>query len=279
MNANKNILSSIEALIKNHKLPHAILLAETNKDTIKQVVETYGKFLLNSPSPLSHLDFFHLAPTGKSWEIKIENVREMIDFSQKSPKIANNKAIFIEHADRLNKNSANSILKTLEEPTSGTFFILSTNSLEQILPTIKSRCAILLNNNDADNKSKPNDTTIPHKTTVEKNVQFEEFLTIFNLKLRDFYTETNKTLKILKLNSIIKECEIRIKSLGESFSMEVQNLLFSEIEKLPLQSLAMSRASILSAKTLLSRISTARTLTAYNINFISSLEFILLGLI
>ena len=149
------ILNAVKNLITENKLPHAILLVGKNQNFIEQYINLYGNLLLNTDKIFSHLDFLHIEPYGKSWEIKIEQIREAIIFSQKSPKIAQNKIIFIENADRLNKNSANSILKTLEEPTPNTFFILATDSLDNILPTIKSRCATIFlsaqNNNEQKN--------------------------------------------------------------------------------------------------------------------------------
>lgn len=48
--------------------------------------------------------------------------------------------IVIEKADYLTTACANSLLKTLEEPPAGYHFILLTDRLDQILPTIRSRC-------------------------------------------------------------------------------------------------------------------------------------------
>jgi len=50
--------------------------------------------------------------------------------------------IVIEKADYLSHICANSLLKSLEEPPPGYHFIFLTDRLDQILPTIKSRCAI-----------------------------------------------------------------------------------------------------------------------------------------
>lgn len=49
----------------------------------------------------------------------------------------------IDEADRLNETVANSLLKTLEEPHSFVYFILITEDLQLILPTIRSRCQML----------------------------------------------------------------------------------------------------------------------------------------
>lgn len=50
----------------------------------------------------------------------------------------------LEDADRLNPESANTLLKSIEEPTPGTVWILCAPSTEDVLPTIRSRCRHLM---------------------------------------------------------------------------------------------------------------------------------------
>ena len=49
----------------------------------------------------------------------------------------------IDQAERMNETAANSLLKTLEEPGGSVYFILITEDLSAILPTIRSRCQVL----------------------------------------------------------------------------------------------------------------------------------------
>ncbi|HUM33687.1 MAG TPA: DNA polymerase III subunit delta' [Candidatus Saccharicenans sp.] len=49
----------------------------------------------------------------------------------------------IDQAERMNETVANSLLKTLEEPGPSVYFILITEDLSAILPTIRSRCQVL----------------------------------------------------------------------------------------------------------------------------------------
>jgi DNA polymerase-3 subunit delta' len=50
----------------------------------------------------------------------------------------------LEDADRLNPESANTLLKSIEEPTPGTVWVLCAPSTEDVLPTIRSRCRHLM---------------------------------------------------------------------------------------------------------------------------------------
>ena len=55
----------------------------------------------------------------------------------------NRKVYIIHHADLMTVNAANSLLKFLEEPDSHTTAILITEQIQQILPTILSRCQVV----------------------------------------------------------------------------------------------------------------------------------------
>lgn len=70
-------------------------------------------------------------------EIKIDSVRDAISFlSLKSEK---GKVLIIEKAENMNTESANALLKTLEEPPLNTLIIITTSNQNLILPTILSR--------------------------------------------------------------------------------------------------------------------------------------------
>lgn len=59
------------------------------------------------------------------------------------PLINKYKIIIVIDADRMNQESANAFLKTLEEPQAQTLFILTTSRVSAILSTIRSRCQII----------------------------------------------------------------------------------------------------------------------------------------
>jgi DNA polymerase-3 subunit delta' len=74
---------------------------------------------------------------------KIAELRDALAFVAEQPYEAPRKVVVIEGADDMPVQAANSLLKTLEEPPSGTVFILSARSVCGVLPTIASRCAIV----------------------------------------------------------------------------------------------------------------------------------------
>ncbi|QYF93132.1 DNA polymerase III subunit delta' [Massilia sp. PAMC28688] len=88
------------------------------------------------------------ADTGKkakstktpSKEIKIEQIRALADFMNISTHRQGLRVVVLYPAEALNTPASNALLKTLEEPPPGTVFLLSSNGLDRLLPTILSRC-------------------------------------------------------------------------------------------------------------------------------------------
>lgn len=75
-----------------------------------------------------------------SKEIRIDALRDAIEFAQRTSARGRGKAMLIYPAERMNHVSANALLKTLEEPAGDTRFVLATEASHQLLPTLRSRC-------------------------------------------------------------------------------------------------------------------------------------------
>ena len=71
--------------------------------------------------------------------IPLDDARTMTQMAAQSPMSAMWRVIVIEDADRLNDHAANHLLKSLEEPTPHTVWILCAPSRDDVLPTIVSR--------------------------------------------------------------------------------------------------------------------------------------------
>ena len=84
---------------------------------------------------------------GKPYQLRrnitIEQVREMQQRITKRPTLGSRRVIIIDPADDLEKGASNALLKSLEEPPVGTFFLLVTHRPGRLLPTIRSRCRAL----------------------------------------------------------------------------------------------------------------------------------------
>ncbi|HJN62089.1 MAG TPA: DNA polymerase III subunit delta' [Candidatus Parcubacteria bacterium] len=84
-----------------------------------------------------HPDFFFIEPIEK--DIQISQIRKLRSFLSLKSQIAQYKAVIIDRAHLLNKQSQNSVLKILEEPKGKTILILVTEHPEMLFPTIISR--------------------------------------------------------------------------------------------------------------------------------------------
>jgi DNA polymerase III subunit delta' len=75
--------------------------------------------------------------------ISIDQVRELQKALTTRPSMGPKRAVIIDAADDLERGGANALLKSLEEPPIGTFFLLISHASDRLLPTIRSRCQIL----------------------------------------------------------------------------------------------------------------------------------------
>ena len=75
-----------------------------------------------------------------SKEIKVDAAREAVSFTQFTRSRGTTKVIVVFPAERMNHVTANTLLKTLEEPPGAVKFILATEAAHQLLPTVRSRC-------------------------------------------------------------------------------------------------------------------------------------------
>ncbi|TIX50054.1 AAA family ATPase [Alteraurantiacibacter aquimixticola] len=84
---------------------------------------------------------------GKPYQLRrnitVDQVREMQARLTTRPTLGSRRVIIIDPADDLEKGASNALLKSLEEPPAGTYFLLVTHRPGRLLPTIRSRCRVL----------------------------------------------------------------------------------------------------------------------------------------
>lgn len=104
----------------------------------------------------SHLDFRLLerlpAKTGKlRAEIVISQIvrrdasdpQPLREFLSGTPMLGPRRVVIVDAADDMNRNTANALLKSLEEPSEDTVFLMVSHTPGRLLPTIRSRCRTL----------------------------------------------------------------------------------------------------------------------------------------
>lgn len=75
-----------------------------------------------------------------SKEIRVDAMRETVGFAQRTSARGRGMAVLVYPAERMNTETANTLLKTLEEPAGDTRLVLACEATHQLLPTVRSRC-------------------------------------------------------------------------------------------------------------------------------------------
>ena len=96
----------------------------------------------------NHPDLHWLKPEGPGGQVVIggpearyRGVRDLITDLALLPVEGGARVAILERADRMNEDAQSALLKTLEEPPAGVTIVLCANDEEQLLPTVRSRCA------------------------------------------------------------------------------------------------------------------------------------------
>ncbi|MBC7504248.1 MAG: AAA family ATPase, partial [Sandarakinorhabdus sp.] len=122
-----------------------LLAGKPAGDAFDAAADTAAQSLINA---CSHPDFRRLVRTeddkGKLRAvIRIDEVRALQPLFRQTPSIADWRVVIVDSADEMNIQSANALLKSLEEPPQQTLFFLISHTPGRLLPTIRSRCRTL----------------------------------------------------------------------------------------------------------------------------------------
>ena len=176
----------------------------------------------------SHPNFFLIDLLTEKKNIDVGQIREMINYTNKSTFNDSARFILIDNVENLNKNSINALLKVIEEPNENVFFILINNSEKNILPTLKSRCLtfkINLTFNETLNISNsileknvldfvnfdllsyynsPGDIVNLFNFAEDKSINLKDHTisSFINLLIENNYYKKNKPVKVLLINLI-----------------------------------------------------------------------------
>jgi len=191
-------------------------------------------FLLNKDKILLH----HITYRKNKWDEE-KGQRNINDFLSITPSIANKKVAIIANAQTMNDEGQNALLKSLEEPASNTFIILTTSRPKSLLQTIYSRCQVInipqllpyqLNEwlidkgiTDVNAINFPSFSTplsILKDIENNKHTNFNDFIKIISAFIKN-KSDINKSIKdiadldvslIMKINYLIEFLKIILKS-------------------------------------------------------------------
>jgi len=116
-------------------------------DSLDVPADAPGRSLVDARS---HPDLFHLRrtlnpDTGRMRaEIAVDDVRELGAFMHMTPAMGQWRVAIVDAADEMNRNSANAVLKILEEPPPNAVLLIVAHAPGRLLPTIRSRCRRLV---------------------------------------------------------------------------------------------------------------------------------------
>lgn len=206
---------------KEDKLAHAYLISTNNIESCKSVlldviknIFCSGEYVPNcTKCSLCHLIDINNMPSLKIISpdaafIKKDQVLALRnDFSKESQFSKENIYIILE-AEKMNKESANTILKFLEEPEGNVIGFFVTNHIENILPTIQSRCELIYSFFDVDEDTNlsedeltqllqiketyykelnSNDVSILTNKKYLTQIEKKDIIYIFKMILNDYY--------------------------------------------------------------------------------------------
>lgn len=149
----------LQQQLATDQLPHALLLVGGQSTGKSKFALALARLLL-CPQPDgsfncgrchacelsasgSHGDFRWVQPMDNSRVIKIEQIREIVRFTNKTAGFGLRKVIVLAPIECMNINAFNALLKSLEEPAKDTYLILVCHHLNGVPATIRSRCQII----------------------------------------------------------------------------------------------------------------------------------------
>ncbi len=154
----KEQMQKLLQMHKQNRLPHALLLSGPDGIGLKRfaLVFVMRTLCLSNNKQLeiacgnckscelfkgkSHPDLHFIEPEEKGKPIKIEQIRELINYASFKSFSADTKIVIMKSADAMNHNAAAALLKTLEEPPEQTKIILLSHNPSKLPITIRSRC-------------------------------------------------------------------------------------------------------------------------------------------
>ena len=225
-----DLFSTFDNLFKNKMMPNSTLLSGPKGIGKSTFIYHFANYVLSKNENFSysvdnyeinsenksynlvqegiHSNFYFLEGINLNEKVKVDQVRNLLTFNNKSSFSKDLKIIVINNAESLNINSANALLKVIEEPNENTFFFIIHNSFLKILNTIKSRCVEFKVNHSVDEK-----LLIYKKLSNFYKLQFDKEIVRENLLY-----ETPGTL--IKFNLIAENLNI------ESYEKDLKNIYY-----------------------------------------------------
>lgn len=258
-------------------LQHAYLISGKNQSKIQDLAYAFSHKILCDFGGVSENKWFEKSVSDfiviEDEKISIDTVRTLTSKLYMEPLDGKYKVILFLNAGNMRQEAQNALLKSIEEPPAYIVWILLTNNSSKLLPTIQSRCQIVL---DKDGETESEGIISGLLPIIEGALKGEEIVFFAN---RDFF-DKNKENKLEMINQI---------------SLYLQNLLLllnglessKIVERQPVFNIPEWKNSVekmkglVNEKQIIQGINAAeefRQLFSVNINFMLGIEHVLLKL-
>ena len=137
----ESLNAHLTRLMDESRLPHALWISGTSgwgQDLFVSELSTKLVGEIGDGRQIAHPDLRWIEPDEGI--IKVEPIRQLNQFLLQTAQSGETKVAVINHADRMNKNASNALLKILEEPPNGSFMILNSQVPKGLSSTVVSRC-------------------------------------------------------------------------------------------------------------------------------------------
>src|SRR5437867_1356663 len=155
---NPPAISRLRRKLREGRFPHALIFSgpeSIGKHTCALMVTKALNCLKDGPADFCdqcsscrkidsgvHPDVRTISVEDEATQIKIAQIRQLLEMLDLQPLEGRNKVFIIDPANSLNAEAANALLKGLEEPPENTFFMLITVNVHELLLTVRSRCQV-----------------------------------------------------------------------------------------------------------------------------------------
>ena len=230
--------NEISHLYNEKKMPPKILLSGINNIFSKNEDFKYNSdgFIINKENKSfkllqnnMHPNFYLIDLLSDKKNIDVNQVREMIIYTNKSTFNNMPRFILIDNIENLNKNSVNALLKIIEEPNKNVFFILINNNEKFIPPTLKSRCITFKIN-----------FTFNESIIISNKILKENIFDIINIDLIHYYNTPGEIINLinfskdkklnLKEHTLVSFLNLLIDNYYYKKNKVIKNLLINFIE-------------------------------------------------
>lgn len=144
---NRNIKESLLGALASGRLSHGLLLCGEKGMGVNEFAWLLAADIIGTDDVQSLKDGKNplvqaVKGEGASGLIRVDRIRQLNENVSYSSISGEKRVVIIHNCENFNANSANALLKNLEEPKNDTTYILTTNNPRAIMATIRSRCGV-----------------------------------------------------------------------------------------------------------------------------------------